>query len=148
MIVGAAVAAIVVVAGIAAAVVLTMQGKTPLSSDEQQVEAALRDFYGTLTDEGFRAATDLACKADRDDFAAMSDSEKSEAEKLEFTVEVESVDNIVVTGDRAEAEIKGKFSFAAPGDDSDDQMDDSSDETLVKEDGEWHVCSSAGSDGA
>jgi hypothetical protein len=148
LLVGAVVAAVVLIAGISAAVVLTVQGKTPLSSEEQQVEAALRDFYGTLTDDGFRSATELACKADRDEFDAMSESEKSEAEKLEFGVEVESVDNIVVTGDRAEAEIKGKFSFAVPGGDSDDQVDDSSKENLVKEDGEWRVCSSAGADTA
>ncbi|GGL36294.1 Rv0361 family membrane protein [Nocardia jinanensis] len=144
LIVGAVVAVLVVVAAIAAVVVLTLQGRTPLSSDEQQIEASLREFYGTLSDDGFAAATHLACKADRDEFDAMSDAEKSEAEKLGFKVEIDSVDNIVVTGDRAEAEIKGKFSLSAPGGGEDEQMDDSSEENLVKEDGEWRVCSSGG----
>ncbi|NUP29541.1 MAG: hypothetical protein HOQ44_23145, partial [Nocardia sp.] len=91
----------------------------------------------------FAAATQLACKADRDEFDAMSDSEKAEAEKLGFKVAIDSVDNIAVTGDRAKAEIKGKFSLSAPGGE-DEQMDDSSEENLVKEDGEWRVCSSGG----
>lgn len=146
LIVGAVVAVLVVVAAIAAVVVLTVQGRTPLSSDEQQVEAALREFYGTLSDDGFAAATQLACKADRDEFDAMSDSEKSEAEKLGFTVDIDSVDNIVVSGDRAKAEIKGKFGLSAPGAGDSEQMDDSSEESLVKEDGEWRVCSSSDSD--
>lgn len=141
LIIGAVVAVVVVVAAIAAVVVLTVQGRTPLSSDEQQVESSLRDFYGTLSDDGFAAATQLACTADRDEFDSMSDAEKSEAEKLGFKVDIESVDNIVVTGDRAKAEIKGKFSLSAPGGE-DEQMDDSSEENLVKEDGEWRVCSS------
>lgn len=135
-----------VAAGIAVAVVLTLQGKTPLSSDEQQVEAALRDFYGTLTDEGFRAATQLACRADRDEFAAMSEPEQLEAEKLQFSVVIESVDEIVVTGDRAEARITGTFDFSTPGGDAGEGMEDSSEESLVKEDGEWRVCSSTGAE--
>ncbi|MET8799293.1 hypothetical protein ABZV91_23155 [Nocardia sp. NPDC004568] len=143
---GAVVGALVVVAAVAATVVLTMQGRTPLSSDEQQVEAALREFYGTLSDDDFAAATQLACKADRDEFDAMAEAEKSEAEKLGFTVDIDSVDNIVVTDDRAKAEIKGKFGLSAPGGGEDEQMDDSSEESLVKEDGEWRVCSSADSD--
>ncbi|MGW5388300.1 Rv0361 family membrane protein [Nocardia sp. NPDC003963] len=141
LIVGAVVAVLVVVAAIAAVSVLTLQGRTPLSSDDQQVEASLREFYNTLSDDGFAAATQLACKADRDEFDAMSDAEKSEAEKLGFKVAIDSVDNIVVTGDRAKAEIKGKFSLSAPGGE-DEQMDDSSEENLVKEDDEWRVCSS------
>ncbi|MEU1954804.1 Rv0361 family membrane protein [Nocardia rhamnosiphila] len=145
LIVGGVVAALVVVAAIAAVVVLTLQGRTPLSSDDQQIEASLREFYDTLSDDGFAAATGLACKADRDEFDAMSDAEKSEAEKLGFTVHIDSVDNIVVTGDRAKAEIQGKFSLSAPGGGDDEQMDDSSEESLVKEDGEWRVCSSSDS---
>ncbi|MGW0004618.1 Rv0361 family membrane protein [Nocardia grenadensis] len=145
LIAGAVVAALVVVAALAAVVVLTLQGRTPLSSDDQQIEASLREFYGTLSDDGFAAATGLACKADRDDFDAMSDAEKSEAEKLGFTVDIDSVDNIVVTDDHAKAEIKGKFSLSAPGGGDDEQMDDRSEESLVKEDGEWRVCSSSDS---
>lgn len=145
LIVGSVVAVLVVVAGVAAAVILTTQGRTPLSSDEQQIEAALRDFYGTLTDEGFRAATQLACRADRDEFAAMSEAEQVEAEKLQFSVVIDSVDDIVVTGDRAEARITGTFDFSAPGD-TGEGMEDSSAESLVKEDGEWRVCSSAGAE--
>ncbi|NUS91444.1 MAG: hypothetical protein HOQ36_03375 [Nocardia sp.] len=143
LIIGVVVAVVLVVAAVAAGVVLTVQGRTPLSSDEQQVEASLREFYSTLSDDGFAAATQLACKADRDEFDAMSDSEKAEAEKLGFKVAIDSVDNIAVTGDRAKAEIKGKFSLSAPGGE-DEQMDDSSEENLVKEDGEWRVCSSGG----
>lgn len=147
LIIGAVVAVVVVVAAIAAVVVVsTVQGRTPLSSDDQQIEASLREFYSTLSDDGFAAATQLACKADRDDFDAMSDAEKSEAEKLGFMVEIDSVDNIVVTGDRAKAEIKGKFSLSAPEGGEDEEMDDSSDEGLVKEDGRWRVCSSSDSD--
>lgn len=136
----------VAVAAIAAVVVLTAQGRTPLSSDDQQIEASLREFYGTLSDDGFTAATELACKADRDEFDGMSDAEKTEAEKLGFTVEIDSVDQVVVTGDRAKAEIKGKFSLSAPGGGEDEEMDDTSEESLVKEDGRWRVCSSSDSD--
>ncbi|MEU1985507.1 hypothetical protein [Nocardia sp. NPDC019395] len=143
LIIGAVVAVLVVAAAVAAMVVLTLQGKTPLSSDEQQIESTLREFYGTLTDDGFEAASQLACKADRDEFAAMPDADKAEAEKLAFAVDIKSVDDIVVTGDKAKAKITGTFTFAMPGD-SDDESDDSSEENLVKEDGEWRVCSSAG----
>lgn len=148
MIIGAAVVAVLLVVGVVAVgVVLTIQGRTPLSSDEQQVEAALHEFYDTLSANGFQAATDLACKADRDEFGAMSDSEKSEAEKLEFSVEIQSIDDVVITGDQAKAQLTGKFSFSMPGESSDDEMDDSSEENLVKEDGEWRVCSSSGAQG-
>ncbi|WP_459549500.1 Rv0361 family membrane protein [Nocardia sp. X0981] len=146
LIIGAILAVVVVAAGITAAVVLTLQGRTPLSSDERQVEAALRDFYGTLTDDGFRAATRLACRADRDEFAAMSEPEQMEAEKLQFSVVIESVDDIVVTGDRAKARITGTFDFSTPGGDAGEGMEDSSEESLVKEDGEWRVCSSTGAE--
>ncbi|WP_157106076.1 Rv0361 family membrane protein [Nocardia sienata] len=146
LIVGTVAAVAVVVAAIAAVVVLTVQGRTPLSSDDQQIKASLREFYGTLSDDGFAAATQLACKADRDEFDAMSDSEKTEAEKLGFTVEIDSVDKVVVTGDRAKAEIKGKFSLSAPGGGEDEEMDDTSEESLVKENGRWRVCSSSDSD--
>ncbi|MGW0179730.1 Rv0361 family membrane protein [Nocardia sp. NPDC003345] len=148
VIIGAAVVAVLlIVAAVAVGVVLTMQGRTPLSSDEQQVEAALREFYDTLSTDGFQAATELACKADRDEFTAMSESERSEAEKLEFSVEIQSIDNVVINGDHAEAQLTGKFSFSMPGESGDDQVDDSSEENLVKEDGEWRVCSSSGAEG-
>ncbi|WP_280399652.1 Rv0361 family membrane protein [Nocardia carnea] len=145
LIIGAVVAVLVVIGAVSAVVVLTMQGKTPIASDEQQVENALREFYGTLGDEGFVAAAQLACKADRDEIAGMSESERAEADKAEFSVQIDSVDNIVITGDRAEATITGKFSLSIPGS-SDDEVDESSDEDLVKEDGEWRVCSSTGTD--
>lgn len=145
LIIGAVVAVLVVIGAVSAVVVLTMQGKTPIASDEQQVENALREFYGTLGDEGFVAAAQLACQADRDEIEAMSDSDRAEADKADFSVEIDSVDNIVITGDRAEATITGKFSLSIPGS-SDDEVDESSDEDLVKEDGEWRVCSSDGTD--
>ena len=133
---GLVVAVLVVLGVVAAVVALTVQGKTPLSSDEQQIEAALRDFYGTMTDDGFAAATQQACRADRDAYEAMPEAQRTQTEKLGFGVDIESVDGVVVTGDRATAQISGTFTI--PGGTS----DDSSDETLAKEDGEWRVCSS------
>ncbi|WP_040788916.1 nuclear transport factor 2 family protein [Nocardia paucivorans] len=147
LIVGLIAAGLVVVVGIATVVVLTVQGRTPLASDEQRVEAAIRDFYETLSDDGMAAAAAKACKADRDEFDDMSASEKAQIAQANFTVVIESVENIVVTGDRATAHITGQMKFSIPGKNgTKTDSSNSSDETLKKEDGEWRVCSSSNMD--
>ncbi|WP_245547065.1 Rv0361 family membrane protein [Nocardia brevicatena] len=142
LIIGLVAAGLVAVVGIATVVVLTVQGRTPIASDEQRIEAAIRDFYDTLSNDGMAAAAAMACKADRDEFDDMSASEKVEIGRADFSVTIESVENIVITGDRATAHVTGQMTFSLPGkDETSTDSDDSSEETLKKEDGEWKVCS-------
>lgn len=142
LVVGLVAAGLVAVVGIATVVVLTLQGRTPIASDEQRIEAAIRDFYDTLSNDGMAAAAAMACKADRDEFDDMSASEKAEVDRADFSVTIEAVENIVVTGDRATAHVTGQMTFSLPGkDETSTDADDSSEETLKKEDGEWKVCS-------
>ncbi|WP_280184145.1 hypothetical protein [Nocardia cyriacigeorgica] len=140
LIVGLVVLALVVVGGITTGIVLTMQGKTPLASDEKQIENSIREFYDTMENEGIIAAAELSCAADRAEFDKASQSEKDMMDKASFSIDIDKVDNVVITGDKATAKVTGTFSISMPGEDS-TEPENTSDETLAKEDGKWKICS-------
>ncbi|MEU7633433.1 hypothetical protein AB0C34_26230 [Nocardia sp. NPDC049220] len=125
----------VVIAG----AVLTSRGKGPLASDEKKIEVAIRDFYDILGSEGFRAAAERACAADHAEFGAMTEAQKQEFDTATVSVTIDKIEDIVVIGDRATAEITGKLTVVVPGEQPD--IDTSTTEHLKKENGTWKVCS-------
>ncbi|WP_227998783.1 Rv0361 family membrane protein [Nocardia australiensis] len=140
LIIGLVVLVLVVAGAITAGVVLTVQGRTPLASDEKKIEVAIRDFYDTLSNDGFAAASAVACAADKADFEAMNQEGKSTYDSADISVTINKVDNVVINGDRATAHIDGKFTMSVAGEDA--QTDNSTEERLKKEDGTWKVCAS------
>ncbi|MFE3446208.1 hypothetical protein ACFXNW_24540 [Nocardia sp. NPDC059180] len=141
LIIGLVVLALVVIGGITTGVVLTMQGKTPLASDEKQIENAIREFYDTLENDGILAAAELSCSADRAEIDKAPQSEKDMMDKASFSIDIDKVENVVITGDKAKAHVTGTFKITIPGMDDDTDTDSESDETLAKEDGTWKICS-------
>ncbi|MET9492862.1 hypothetical protein [Nocardia sp. NPDC006630] len=137
LIIGLIVAAVVLVGGgIAAAVSLT--GKTT-PSDDQRIESTVRDFYGTLSDKGPSVAVTKACAADRAQYDALPDAQKSASDEGKISIRIVSVDHIAVTGDRATANLVGAMTM--PG--AEDKTTTAT-EHLRKEDGTWKVCSADG----
>jgi hypothetical protein len=139
LIVGLLVLVLVIAGAVAAGVVLTVQGKTPLASDEKKIEVAIHDFYDTLGSHGFAAAAAKACAADRAEFDTLSEDQKKEFDSAKIDVKIDKIDDIVVTGDRATAKITGKLTLTIPGETPD--TDTGTTEHLRKEDGKWKVCS-------
>ncbi|MGO4614531.1 hypothetical protein AB4305_10095 [Nocardia sp. 2YAB30] len=137
----------IVALGIAGAAIvgalLTSQGKGPLSSDQKKIELAIRDFYEVLGAQGFRAAAEKACAADRAEFDAMTEEQKKEFDAATVSVTIEKIEGIAVTGRSATAKITGKLTVVIPGETPD--SDTSTTEHLRKEDGQWKVCSAPGS---
>jgi len=144
LIIGIVVLVLVLVAGGAVAAVLTVQGKTPLASDEKKVETTVRDFYDTLSNDGMAAAAAMSCRSDADEFDTLPENQKTEIDKAQFTVDIVSIEDIEVNGDKAKATVNGKMTLAAPGGGEDMETEESSPESLVKEDGEWKICSADG----
>jgi hypothetical protein len=130
---------LVLAGGIAAGVVLTVQGTTLLASDDKKIEVAIHDFYDTLGKDGFRAAAAEACAADRTEFDSLSEDQKKAFDSAKVSVSIDKIENIVVTGDRATAHIVGQLTLSLPGETP--NTDNSTDESLKKEDGKWKVCS-------
>ncbi|MEV0360424.1 hypothetical protein AB0H71_30645 [Nocardia sp. NPDC050697] len=130
---------VVILGGITAGIVLTAQGRTPLASDEKQIEVAIRDFYETLGEDGFAAAAATACSGDRAEFEALSEEQKKEFDQTQVSVVINEIKNIVITGDRATATISGRMTLTLPGEDPDTDTD--TEEHVKKEDGTWKVCS-------
>lgn len=143
LIIGIVVLVLILVAGGALAAVLTAQGKTPLASDEKKVETTVRDFYDTLSNDGMAAAAAMSCKSDAGEFDALPESQQTEIEKAQFTVDIVSIEGIEVNGDKAKATVNGKMTLSVPGGE-DMETEESSPESLTKEDGEWRVCSADG----
>jgi hypothetical protein len=141
LIIGLLILILVIVGGLAAGVVLTVQGKTPLSSDEKKIEVAVRDFYEALSSDGFGAAAAKTCSADRREFEALTPEQRKEFDAAKISVTIDSVDNIVITGDRATAHINGKLSLTLPDEVPNTDTDTGTNEHLRKEDGKWKVCS-------
>lgn len=139
LIIALVIVALVVVGAVVTGVVLTVQGKTPLASDEKQIEVAIRDFYEVLDNDGFVAAAQKACAADRTEIANLSADEKAEFDKATISVRIDAVNDIVVTGDTATAEVSGQLTLTLPGMEPD--TDSTTTEHLKKEDGTWKVCS-------
>ncbi|MFI6775848.1 hypothetical protein [Nocardia sp. NPDC050412] len=139
LIIGLLVLVLVIAGAVAAGVVLTVQGKTPLASDDKKIQVAIHDFYDTLESHGFAAAADKACAADRAEFDTLTDEQKKEFDTAKIEVNIDKIDDIVVTGDRATARITGKLTLTVPGETPD--TDTGTTEHLRKEDGKWKVCS-------
>ncbi|MEU4342466.1 hypothetical protein AB0H00_14545 [Nocardia sp. NPDC023852] len=134
-----AIVALAVAGAVIAGIFLTSQGKGPLSSDEKKIQFAIHDFYEVLGSQGFRAAAEKACAADRAEFDAMTEEQKKEFDSATVSVTIERIEGIVVTGRSATAKITGKLTVAIPGETPD--SDTSTTEHLRKEDGKWKVCS-------
>ncbi|MFC4125104.1 Rv0361 family membrane protein [Nocardia rhizosphaerae] len=130
---------LVVFGAILTGVVLTLQGRTPLSSDEKQIEVAVRDFYDTLDDEGFVAASALACEADRREIETLTPEQRRQFESASVSVTIDKVDDIVVTGDTAKATVVGTLTLSVLGEEP--NTEDSTEEHLKKENGTWKICS-------
>ncbi|MEV5838495.1 hypothetical protein [Nocardia sp. NPDC052112] len=139
LIIGLLVLVLVIAGAVAAGVVLTAQGKTPLASDEKKIEVAIHDFYDTLGKQGFAAAAAKACAADRAEFDTLTEEQKKEFDTAKVEVSIDKIDNVVITGDRATARITGKLTLTVPGETPD--TDTGTTEHLRKEDGKWKVCS-------
>jgi hypothetical protein len=137
--IGLLVSVLIIAGGIAAGAVLTVQGKTPLSSDEKKIEVAIHDFYDTLGTDGFRGAASKACTADRAEFDSLTEEQKRAFDTAEVSVTIDKIEDIVVTGDKATAHIVGNLTLSIPGETP--NTDDSTNEHLQKEDGKWRVCS-------
>lgn len=143
LIIGIVVLVLILVAGGAVAAVLTAQGKTPLASDEKKVETTVHDFYDTLSNDGMAAAAAMSCKSDAEEFDSLPKSQQTEIEKAQFSVDIVSIEGIEVNGDKAKATVNGKMTLSVPGGE-DMETEESSPESLTKEDGEWRVCSADG----
>lgn len=139
LIIGLLVLVLVIAGAVAAGVVLTVQGKTPLASDEKKIEVAIHDFYDTLGSDGFAAAAAKTCAADRAEFDTLTDEQKKQFDTAKVEVDIDKIDDIVITGDRATARITGKLTLTLPGETPD--TDTGTTEHLRKEDGKWKICS-------
>ncbi|MGW5455305.1 Rv0361 family membrane protein [Nocardia sp. NPDC003979] len=137
--IGLGVLALVVLGVLAAVVVLTVQGRTPLASDDKKIEVAIRDFYDTLDSDGFIAASELACAADRAEIENLTPEQRRQFDTATVSVRIDDVRDIVVTGDDAEATVVGQLTLSVEGEEPD--TEDSTEEHLTKEDGTWKICS-------
>ncbi len=137
--VGLGIAALVVVGVLIAGVVLTLQGRTPLSSDEKKIDVAVRDFYDTLDADGFIAAAGLACQADRTEIDNLTTEQREQFDKATVQVSIDEVKDIVITGDDAKATVVGQLTLSVEGEEPDTES--STEEHLTKEDGTWKICS-------
>lgn len=133
------VVALVIVGVLVTGVVLTLQGRTPLSSDESQIDVAVRDFYDTLDSDGFIAAAQLACQADRTEIDNLTTEQRAQFERATVQVTIDDVKDIVITGDDAKATVVGQLTLSVEGEEPDTES--STEEHLTKEDGTWKICS-------
>ncbi|MEV6771569.1 hypothetical protein AB0N05_23390 [Nocardia sp. NPDC051030] len=138
LIVGLSVLAVAVLGG-GTATAVYLNGKESATTDNQRIESAIRDFYGTLSKQGPSVAVQQACAADRAEFNALPASQKSAADQGKFTIQIVSVDKIAITGDRATAAMTGSLALAGT-----DNKTTTATEHLRKEDGSWKVCSADG----
>ncbi|MFE1596992.1 hypothetical protein [Nocardia sp. NPDC058705] len=137
--VGLGVVALVVVGVLIAGVALTLQGRTPLSSDEKQIDVAVRDFYDTLDADGFIAAAQLACQADRTEIDNLTTEQREQFDKATVQVSIDEVKDIVIDGDDAKAKVTGKLTLSVEGEEPNTESE--TEEHLTKEDGTWKICS-------
>ncbi|MGY0503558.1 Rv0361 family membrane protein [Nocardia sp. FBN12] len=137
------VVALVIVGVLVTGVVLTLQGRTPLSSDESQIDVAVRDFYDTLDSDGFIAAAQLACQADRTEIDNLTTEQRAQFERATVQVTIDEVKDIEITGDNAKATVVGQLTLSVEGEEPDTES--STEEHLTKEDGTWKICSAPAS---
>ncbi|GAB4583508.1 Rv0361 family membrane protein [Nocardia sp. IFM 10818] len=107
--------------------------------DDQRIEAAVREFYGLLSEQGPGVAVTKACATDRAEWDALPDTQKSAAEMGKLSIRIVAVEDIVITGDRATATMTG--GLALPGA---EDKNTTATEHLRKEEGAWKVCSADG----
>lgn len=134
------VALFAVAAAIGVAALLTGQGKGPLASDEQQIEVAVREFYDTIATEGVDAAMAKSCRVDRDEYAALPDDQRATIASETVKIRIDTVDGIVIRGDRATAKLHGRLQPTGGELMPDLDAIDNAPEYLRKEDGDWKVC--------
>ncbi|WP_067702140.1 Rv0361 family membrane protein [Nocardia jejuensis] len=135
LLVGLSVLAVAVIGG-GTALAVTMTGKdTP--TDTQRIESSIRDFYSTLAAQGPSIAFTQACAADRAQFDALPAAQRTASDQGKVTMDVASIDQIIVTGDRATATTIGTLKLPGAQD-----KPTTTAEHLRDEDGTWKVCSS------
>ncbi|MBF6172408.1 Rv0361 family membrane protein [Nocardia blacklockiae] len=135
------VVALFAVAGaIGVVALLTGQGKGPLASDERKIEAAIRDFYDTIATAGVDAAMAKSCRVDRDEYAALPPDQRATIASETLTIRIDTIDDIVVRGDRATAKLHGALAPTSGGLIPDLDAIDNAPEYLRKENGAWKVC--------
>ncbi|MEU0541034.1 hypothetical protein [Nocardia sp. NPDC005978] len=137
LLIGLLVAAVVVVGGGVAAT-LALTGKSDPSAAEQ-IDSAIRDFYGTLSAEGPSVAVEKACAADRAEFAALPDAQKVAADRGRFTIRIVGVADIAIAAETATAQMTGALALAGAEDKT-----TTATEHLRLESGSWKVCSADG----
>lgn len=136
-----AAAVFAVAAAIGVTARLTGPGTGPLASDEQRIEAAVRDFYDTIATAGVDAAMAKSCRVDRDEYAALPDDQRATIAGETVKIRIDTVDGIVIRGDRATAKLHGRLEPSGGGLTMPDlDAVDSAPEYLRKEDGDWKVC--------
>ncbi|WP_162958324.1 hypothetical protein [Nocardia yunnanensis] len=119
--------------GIATAV--AVGGKDSGTSDDKRVETALRGFYDALDSGGAAKAVGKTCAGDRAQYDALPAAAKQQTDQNKVSMQVDSIQGIQITGDRATATTLGTFTMpgSAP-------SKRSTSEYLRKEDGVWKVC--------
>lgn len=137
LLIGVLVAAVVVVGGGGAAT-MALGGKSDPTAAEQ-IESAIRDFYGTLSADGPSVAVEQACAADRAEFAALPDAQKAAADRGKFTIRIVGVADIAIAAETATAQMTGSLALAGAEDKT-----TTATEHLRLESGTWKVCSADG----
>jgi hypothetical protein len=135
-IVCAAAVIVAVIGAVIAVLLLGGAGNTPLSG-EQQVEAAIRNYYAVVRDKGLPAASAISCKQIRDTSSMVPDGAGSIDFKQDITIE--KIDNVKINGDTATAQVTGHAQAIVGGQTEADETD-STTLTLQREDGQWKYC--------
>ncbi|MBL1074901.1 hypothetical protein JK358_10905 [Nocardia sp. 2] len=109
------------------------------ATDDQRIETAAREFYDTLAADGPSVAAARACEPDRTEFDSLPADQKAAVDRGKFTIKITSVDDIVITGDRATAGLTGTLTL--PGAEG---KSSTTAQHFRKENGTWKVCSADG----
>lgn len=156
LIIGLVVALVLVVGGVLTAILLTSsddssstasatstsnKGKTASETttkgdgnDEADVEDAIRQYVKTWSSSGYGAAQELACDSKQKAWKRLSASKRSELESdRDGTQTIDSIENIVVKGDNATADVTGHSGNGKMG-------TKPIEFSTAREDGEWRVC--------
>lgn len=134
LIVGIVVLVLVLAGAVGAALLL----RDEPSSDTQRIDAAIRDFYDGLNTDGPAKAVTGACAQDVADFEALPADQRASLDRNRFTVRIESIEGITVTGDRATATVRGSL---APASSPQSEQASNTQQHLRNEGGVWRVCS-------
>ncbi|NNH70339.1 hypothetical protein HLB23_10760 [Nocardia uniformis] len=127
---------VVVIAGVVGGIAL--RSGDPAPSDTQRIDTAIRDFYDALNAGGPAQAVTTACAQDRIDFEAIPADQRTAMDRNRFTVSIDAVEDIAITGDRATATVRGSM---APTASPQAAQASNAQQHLREEDGAWKVCS-------